>query len=61
VRYEKCKKNVVGNPEGKGSLGRPRRRWRVILEWTLGKYGGKMWTGFISLTIGTSGGLLCTR
>jgi hypothetical protein len=33
---------------------------RKILEWMLGKYGGKVWTGFIWLRIGTSGGLLQT-
>jgi hypothetical protein len=31
---------------------------RVILEWMLGKYGGKMWTGCMWLRAGTSGGLL---
>jgi len=30
----------------------------LILQWILGKYGGKVWTGFILLRIGTSGGLL---
>jgi hypothetical protein len=29
--------------------------WRIILEWTLGKYGGKLWAGFISIWIGTTG------
>jgi len=33
---------------------------RIILEWVLEKYGGKLWTGFISLRIGTGGGLLLT-
>jgi hypothetical protein len=28
------------------------------IEWMLGKYGGKVWTGCIWLRIGTSGGLL---
>jgi hypothetical protein len=28
----------------KRQLGRPRRRWKVILECILGKCGGKMWT-----------------
>jgi hypothetical protein len=37
--------------EGRGVDG------RVILEWILGKWDGKIWTGFI-LLIGTSGGLL---
>jgi hypothetical protein len=31
---------------------------RIILEWILGKQGGKVWTGFIWIRIGTSGGLL---
>jgi hypothetical protein len=31
---------------------------RIILEEILGKCGGKVWTGFIWLKIGTSGGLL---
>jgi hypothetical protein len=31
---------------------------RIILEWILVKYIGKVWTGFIWLRIGTSGGLL---
>jgi hypothetical protein len=31
---------------------------RIILEWILGEYGGKVWTGCIWLRIGTSRGLL---
>jgi hypothetical protein len=31
---------------------------RIISEWILGKYGGKMWIGCIWLMIGTSGGLV---
>jgi hypothetical protein len=27
----------VGKPEGKGQLGIPRRRWRMGLEWILGR------------------------
>jgi len=30
---------------------------RIILEWILGKYGGKLWTGFMCLRIETTGGL----
>jgi hypothetical protein len=26
---------LVGKPEGKRPLGRPRRRWEIILEWIL--------------------------
>jgi hypothetical protein len=28
---------VVGKPEGKRRLGRPRRRWKDNIEWILGK------------------------
>jgi hypothetical protein len=28
---------LVGRPECKRPLGRPRRRWEVILSWTLGR------------------------
>jgi hypothetical protein len=31
---------------------------RIILEWILGKYGSKAWTGFTFLRMGTSGRLL---
>jgi hypothetical protein len=31
---------------------------RIILELILGEQGGEMWTGYIWLRIGTSGGLL---
>jgi len=31
---------------------------KIILEWILVKKGGKVWTGFIWLRAGTSGGLL---
>jgi hypothetical protein len=29
-------RTLVENPEGKRSLGRPRRRWWIILKWILG-------------------------
>jgi len=31
---------------------------RIILEWILVKWGGKLWTGFIWLRVGIIGGLL---
>jgi hypothetical protein len=31
---------------------------KYILEWTVGKYGGRVWTGFIWLKIRTIVGLL---
>jgi hypothetical protein len=56
MRNESAYKTLLGKPEGKKSLGRPRRRWRTILEWNLRKQGGKVWTGFIWFRIGTSSG-----
>jgi hypothetical protein len=32
-RVEKYLKMLVGKPEEKRSLGRPKRRWRIILKW----------------------------
>jgi hypothetical protein len=31
---------------------------KIILEWILQKEGGKVWTGYIWLRIGISGGML---
>jgi hypothetical protein len=33
----------------------------AILDWILEKYGGILWTGFMWLRIGTSGGFLGIR
>ena len=33
-------KVLTGKPEGKRPLGRPRRRWEVILRWILRKLEG---------------------
>jgi hypothetical protein len=49
---------LVGKPEGKRPLGRPRLYGKVILEWILGKLCGRVWTGCIWLRIGTSSGPL---
>jgi hypothetical protein len=59
----KCAYNIlVGKPEGKRTLGRPRRRWEDNMRMDLREIGwGGVWTGFIWLRIGTSGGLLRTR
>jgi hypothetical protein len=32
---------LVGKPEGRRPLGRPRRRWGIILQLILGKWGGE--------------------
>jgi hypothetical protein len=55
----KVYKVLVGKPEGKRPLGRPRRRWeegnRLALR-AIGWGGG--WIGFDCLRTGTGGGLL---
>jgi hypothetical protein len=47
---------LVGKPEGKRPLGRPRRRWvdNIRME----RWDGVMWTGLVWLRIGTGGELL---
>jgi hypothetical protein len=51
---------LVGKPEGKRPLGRPRRRWVDNIKMDLRERGWDciVWTGSIWLRIGTSGGLL---
>jgi hypothetical protein len=50
---------LVGKPEGRRPLGRPRRRWvDYILGWILERWDGVMWTGLVWLRIGTGGELL---
>jgi hypothetical protein len=49
---------LVGMPEGKRPLGRPRRRWVDNIKMDLSEIGWGVWIGLIWLRIGTSGGLL---
>jgi hypothetical protein len=52
---------LVGKPEGKRPIGRPRRRWVDNIRMDLGEVGwgdGVMWTGLVWLRIGTGGELL---
>jgi hypothetical protein len=49
---------LVGKPEGKRPLERPRRRWEDGIKTDLREIGWEVWSGFIWLRIGTSGGLL---
>jgi hypothetical protein len=51
---------LVGKPEGKRPLGRPRHRWVDNIKMDLREIGwdGMVWTGSIWFRIGTSGGLL---
>jgi hypothetical protein len=51
-------KILVGNLKGRDyseDLGVDRK---ILLQWILGKQGGKVWTGLIWLRVGTSGRLL---
>jgi hypothetical protein len=49
---------LVGNPEGKRSLERPRRRWEEGIKMDLREIGWGLLSGFTLLRIGTVGGLL---
>jgi hypothetical protein len=55
----KVYKVLVGKPEGKRPLGRPRRRWEDGIRMDLSEIGlGGMWIGFDCFRTGTGGGLL---
>jgi hypothetical protein len=49
---------LVGKPEVKRPLERPRRRWKGILRWIFRKWDVGVWTGLIWLRIETGGGHL---
>jgi len=49
---------LVGKPEGKRPLRRPRRRWGIILGWISRRWDVGMWTGLGWPRIGTVGGRL---
>jgi hypothetical protein len=49
---------LVGKPEGKRPLGRPRGRWEDNIIIDLREIGCEVWTGFVWLRIETIGGLL---
>jgi hypothetical protein len=53
---------LIGKPEGKRPLGRPRYMYvdNIKMDLKEREY-GVVWTGLIWLRIGTSEGLLCTR
>jgi hypothetical protein len=51
---------LVGKPEGKRPLGRPRRSWvdNIKMDLRETEWDGMVWIGLIWLRIGTSGRLL---
>ena len=52
---------LVGKPEGKRPLGRPRRRWEHNIKMDLQEVGGIVGTGWSWLRTGTGGGHLWVR
>jgi hypothetical protein len=55
---EKCIQKLFANPKGIRPLERSRRRWKGNIRMDLRRQGVKVWTGFIWIRTGTSGGLL---
>ena len=51
-------KVLVGIPEGKRPLGRPRHSWEDSIRWISRKWEGVVGTGWSWLRIGTGGGRL---
>jgi hypothetical protein len=52
----KVYKVLVGKPEGKKPLGRPRRRWEYDIRVDTREIGWGVWSGFDWLRIGPGGG-----
>jgi hypothetical protein len=52
---------LMGKPEGKRPLERPRRRWEDGIKMNLRESGWGVWSGFTWLRLGTVGGLLWMR
>ena len=48
---------LVEKPDGRRPLGRPRRGWEDNIKMDLREVGWGVWTGSISLRVGTGGGL----
>jgi hypothetical protein len=49
---------LVGKPDGKRTLGRPKRRWEDNIKTYIQRNRMGVWTGLIWLRIGTGGGRL---
>jgi hypothetical protein len=56
--WERRGKFLVGKPEGKRSLGRPRRRWENVIRMDIREMGWGSVEWIQLLRIGTGGGLL---
>ena len=54
-------KVLMGKPEGKRQLGRPRHRWEDNIKMVLQVAVWGTWTGLVWLWLGTVGGLLWMR
>ena len=52
---------LVGKPEGKKPMGRPRRRWEDNIKMDFQEVGGGHGNGWSWLRIGTDGGHLWVR
>ena len=52
---------LVGKPEGKSPLWRPRPRWEDNIKMDLQEVGGVVGTGWSWLRLGTGGGRLWVR
>jgi hypothetical protein len=57
-RGEACTGFLVGKPDGKRQLGRPRCRWEENIKVNLQEVGWGVWTGLSWLRIETGGGHL---
>jgi len=51
-------RDLVGKPESKRPLGRPRRRWEDNITMDIQEVGCGVWTGSSWLGLGTDGGHL---
>jgi hypothetical protein len=58
VEERKVYKVLVGQPEGKRPVERPRRRWDDGIKMDIMQIGWGVWSEFAWLRMGTGGGLL---
>jgi hypothetical protein len=51
-------RDLVGNPKGKGHIGKCRCKWEISIRMDLKKFDERIWTGLFWQRIRTNGGLL---